>query len=617
MSESSKLTYFQLTIMTITTMIGAGILTSPSILLQYGIYSTIGWVIASIMALILGTSFAIICLQCGGGDMVSIVQQNCGNMWGRACALMTWFSLTASTSGVILTLVRYSVSNSSSDLTQFIICVLLLCSVNFCHAWSSTLSSRIIQVLTIAKISVFSLVAVAGLMSFNAENFWKRPVIRNQTHHTHIIESNNISISDKDNYLHEQIADVIEEEELVDEITDNISQIAGYVPDDDNDGSLRDVLNVSVDSVSISDNDSTVTNYSSHSIDIDHATDTTAMSWSDIMLSVRYAMYAACFAFFSFIGLEATITLANEAKNPSFAIPASISTAIIVSSIIFILNYLASVNVLGLNLEGNQTPVRTAIEVSSAKLFDSYLYFIMPILHSFATLFISIANIFIHTMHAINLMFVKLFDINLLQLINCDISSIGYIQNNPHDVSLFLGAAVTTFAVAGCIGSVMALVLFLGKVLNRALTLQEVSGFRWQYSLISSMVSLFVCYLSIFQKYDLSFVLACSIMLMLFAYTLLAISGLRIVKTTWHKILCWTALSICCLLNFPCIKDVYLKLHADISSMNIKVKLHIDDESHEHHDTTNDTKSDVSDTNHKTAHVNPKREKPVHYCSHC
>lgn len=517
--NSSKLTYIQLTLITMSVMIGAGILTVPSVVLKYGIYGTIGWIVSAVMSLIIGISFAIICTKYNGGDLVDIIQQNFGNTAARISSLMVWFCCTMAITSISLTFVQYSVNIDASAFIKFGVCFGLIAFANFAHYISTSkrnYAQIIIQVFTIAKISVFSLVAIIGLVSLNMPNLLKAP---------------NYDAIHAEN---QDIARMNEQESMMYRHRKNKASTALPV------SPLQDIIT------------------------------------------------CAGTAFFAFIGLESTVTLANETINPTVTVPAAIATAILGSSFIFIFNHIATVNALGLNEAGDNTPVRTAVEMLSAALIQKLHIF--PLLKIISNVFIYLTNVVINIYNAfMTIIF------GGIQPIYCNdiyvynvlvplvfrgiqpayyVKPMNYINNiygakpmnyikhinyihNISDIAFGIGSLVRTLAVAGCLGSIMAFVLFIGKLLNRAHTLESVDGFRAKYSILSSCISLFACMMNIFYQCQLSSIISIATMMMLFAYKLLALSGLKSLRSNMHRLLCLIALALCFILNIPSLKLTY------------------------------------------------------------
>ena len=457
-NNSNSIDCFQLTIIAISAMIGAGILTLPNILMKYGIYGTLGWIVASVMSLIIGTSFGIVSTNCEGDDMASIIKHSpvfgsYGSLLGKMCSIMVWMCLVTSSSGIVLTFAKYCLGDFQHKTFAFGVCCTVIFASNLAHFIGQSFAQKIIKYMTLAKASLFSIIAVFGIVSFNKENVFKVPNL-NYSYSTQKMPSTNEAR--------------IKDQQGASEIIDS------------------DIK--------------------------DDAQPTKKMS------PVNMIITSAGFAFFAFLGMESTITMANETINPKFDVPIAIGASIIISSLIFILCHLASVNVLGLNPENNQTPVHASAELTMRSILENKLSFMMPIIKP------------------------------VFEFFGC--SNVG-----PQMVGAAFGNLVTFLAIVGCMGSMIAMVMMLGKLLMKALTGHTVKGFQMSTSLISSAVILCICAFNIFLGQDLSTIIIIACMLMLFAYKLLAISGLHL-KSFIHKALCFLSFILSMLLNIACIKKL-------------------------------------------------------------
>ena len=164
------------TCLTLSSMIGAGVLVTPKAILPFGFAATIGWIMASICSLILARIFIEIVLSpkidssCGISGIIK-------SEYGRQQAFIVGFSqwLFVCLGGASITIVYSKYLSDllaiSNPYIQFVMSIAIIAFFNVLY-YFTTAAINLLSILAVVKILLFGTTSALGIIDFNFNNFF-------------------------------------------------------------------------------------------------------------------------------------------------------------------------------------------------------------------------------------------------------------------------------------------------------------------------------------------------------------------------------------------------------------------------------------------------------------
>lgn len=167
------------TCLTLSSMIGAGVLATPKAVLPFGFAATVGWVLASVCSLILSRIFAEIALSPkidSSSGIPGIIKSGYGSQQAFIIGFGQWMYLCFGGSAVTLLYTKYlcDLVNISGNFLEFFMSVGILLFFTILY-YFSTAAMGILSLLTVVKIVLFGTTAILGITDFNFNNFFGIP----------------------------------------------------------------------------------------------------------------------------------------------------------------------------------------------------------------------------------------------------------------------------------------------------------------------------------------------------------------------------------------------------------------------------------------------------------
>jgi amino acid transporter len=167
-NKSKKLGLFTLSMLTLGSMIGAGVFVVPNELRIYGTASTLGWLIASFCACTLAMVFSDLAVHNEGKSFTIATGESClGKNSGFVSGLNQWLFLFLASIAVAFTLAKYLILilNVESDYLSFFIVSAISLITAVLHARTKA-GLKLIEGITVLKLVVFFFVSILGIFSF-------------------------------------------------------------------------------------------------------------------------------------------------------------------------------------------------------------------------------------------------------------------------------------------------------------------------------------------------------------------------------------------------------------------------------------------------------------------
>jgi basic amino acid/polyamine antiporter, APA family len=168
--NTKKIGLFNLSMVVIGSMIGAGVLVVPNDMMSFGFAGTLGWCLASVCSFVLASIFVKISLESENGVGLSQVVMK---EYGAKAGFMSGFShsmfLIISCAAILAAFINYlfDCCNLSGELTKFIISALVVSGMNLMHVFTS-FGFKLLSGITILKILLFGSCAILGIVAFDA-----------------------------------------------------------------------------------------------------------------------------------------------------------------------------------------------------------------------------------------------------------------------------------------------------------------------------------------------------------------------------------------------------------------------------------------------------------------
>ena len=282
------------TCLTLSSMIGAGVLVIPKAILPFGFAGTIGWIAASICSFVLAKMFVEIVLSQktdASSGIPGIIKSEYGPQQAFSVGLGQWLFICFGSSAVALVFIR-SLANLiglSNPIAEFLISSGVIIFFTILYHFS-TAALGILSLLTFIKVLLFSTTSILGITDFNFNNFFG--IYTNDIH--------------------------------------------GIFP------TIKYAF----------------THLNGESISF----------WSCMS-----GIFKSCStALFAFAGMESAASSSSSVKDPKKTIPKATVMAVVISSAIFILTHICTINALGGNQSGvpiDEEPVKTAVQILTKRHF--------------------------------------------------------------------------------------------------------------------------------------------------------------------------------------------------------------------------------------------------------
>lgn len=166
--QTHKLGVFNLTMLTLGSMIGAGIFVVPNALKGYGSAATLGWIIAALCALSLANTFSDLSVNGSGESFPLAISSTLGNLSGFMAAFNQWIFLLFASAEIVFTASNYLMlySGLSSRFLQFFLIATLSIMSVFLHS-RSRIGLKLVEWITSVKLLLFTIISILGILSFN------------------------------------------------------------------------------------------------------------------------------------------------------------------------------------------------------------------------------------------------------------------------------------------------------------------------------------------------------------------------------------------------------------------------------------------------------------------
>ena len=165
-SKQKKLGLFTLLMLTLGSMIGAGIFVVPNELRSYGVAASFGWILASLCAILLARVFGDLALQYSGDSFPLAISRSMGQPSGFIAGFNQWFYLVLASTAIIFTFGNYffNFTGINSGHIQFLVIagISLLCVI--LHTLTD-IGLRVIEAITSLKVLVFMCLSVLVVLS--------------------------------------------------------------------------------------------------------------------------------------------------------------------------------------------------------------------------------------------------------------------------------------------------------------------------------------------------------------------------------------------------------------------------------------------------------------------
>ena len=164
------------TCLTLSSMIGAGVLVVPNAVLPFGFAGTVGWVAASICSFVLARMFVEIILSQkteASSGIPGIVKSEYSAQQAFSVGFGQWLFICFGCSAVALVFAKAfaDLIGLSVPLFEFLLCIGAIGSLTVLY-YFSTAALGILSLLTIVKVILFSTTSILGITEFNFINFF-------------------------------------------------------------------------------------------------------------------------------------------------------------------------------------------------------------------------------------------------------------------------------------------------------------------------------------------------------------------------------------------------------------------------------------------------------------
>ena len=163
-----KLGLFTLSMLTIGSMIGAGVFVVPNELKMYGTASSTGWIIASFCACMLAIVFSDLSVKNEGKSFPVAIGESClGKNTGFIAGINQWLYLFLASISIVFTFAKYLLVNlplQSGHISFLIVSGISLVAAVL-HV-RTKIGLKLIEGITILKLILFLLISVLGVLSF-------------------------------------------------------------------------------------------------------------------------------------------------------------------------------------------------------------------------------------------------------------------------------------------------------------------------------------------------------------------------------------------------------------------------------------------------------------------
>jgi len=166
-NDTKKIGLFNLAMLVIGSMIGAGLLVVPNQLIPYGFPSVVGWIIAALCGLVFAKIFVDIALF-KNEPLPQIIAGVSGPQLGFISTLSHWLFITCGSSVILFGFIHYLFEflNLDHATLKFVVASLTIILLNIMHLFTAW-GFQILSSITILKLILFGTCALFGMIQFN------------------------------------------------------------------------------------------------------------------------------------------------------------------------------------------------------------------------------------------------------------------------------------------------------------------------------------------------------------------------------------------------------------------------------------------------------------------